>query len=197
MYGRCSHRALERAKPPQRNDFFAMRTRHSIVLIESVLIESTLIEPVLSRSARWTRCSRTIHPAPSIFLRKPATDGAPEAAMSSLERHEARSIEGQPVYRYDAEGLGVAEEEGHGHDSCSHGATFDRHALNEDYSPAYRAGYLYRMRHPNRTWEQAEHDLSLRWDRLRGFSRFAWNDAMPAARAAWEHVGAADRMPEF
>ena len=115
--------------------------------------------------------------------------------MTDFERLEGWTLDGNPVHRHDPDSLSF-DEDVYWHESYRHQATFDRHALYEDYSPAYRAGYLYRMRHQNRSWEQAEHDLSCGWEKIRGVSRLAWSDARPAVRAAWEHVAEIDGQDE-
>ncbi len=55
----------------------------------------------------------------------------------------------------------------------------------DDYSPAYRAGYLYRNEFRDHTWEQAEPELQSGWESNPTTSRLRWEEARPAARAAW------------
>ena len=59
------------------------------------------------------------------------------------------------------------------------GATFD------DYAPAYRAGYEGRAVAGVRTFEEVERDLELKYNESKGSSRLRWDQARPAAHAAW------------
>jgi len=59
----------------------------------------------------------------------------------------------------------------------------------DDYAPAYRAGWESRAAGHDR-WEQVRDDWSRRWDgeqRTHG-SRLKWDEAEPAARAAWDRA---------
>jgi hypothetical protein len=56
----------------------------------------------------------------------------------------------------------------------------------EDYEPAYRAGYETYRRHGARTFEEAETDLRAEYEQSGG--RLAWDQAIPATRAAWNRV---------
>ena len=60
------------------------------------------------------------------------------------------------------------------------GATFD------DYAPAYRAGYEGRAAVPGvRTFEEVERDLERKYNESKGGSKLRWDQARPAAHAAW------------
>ena len=58
----------------------------------------------------------------------------------------------------------------------------------EDYSPAYQLGYSNRAQYQGKSFEQAETSLASDWERTKGQSRLAWQDAKPAAQAAWHRV---------
>ena len=60
----------------------------------------------------------------------------------------------------------------------------------DDYGPAYRAGWEGASRYLRRTRSFDDVECVLRSDyaRIRGRSRFAWDDAKQAARAAWDRV---------
>ena len=58
----------------------------------------------------------------------------------------------------------------------------------DDYSPAYRTGYLGRTQFKGRTYDQAERDLESEYNRAKGASKLAWNDAKHATKAAWHRV---------
>lgn len=59
-----------------------------------------------------------------------------------------------------------------------------------DYDPAYRAGIDAAVRHEGQphTWAELENDLAEDWARYRGDSRLNWEEASPAARAAWDRA---------
>lgn len=58
----------------------------------------------------------------------------------------------------------------------------------EDYSPAYQLGYNGRSQYQGKSFEQAETSLASEWERTKGQSRLAWQDAKPATQAAWHRV---------
>ena len=60
----------------------------------------------------------------------------------------------------------------------------------DQYEGAYRTGYEGYGRYGDRTWDEVEADLRSDYDRNRGKSHLAWDDARPAARAAWERLEA-------
>lgn len=62
-------------------------------------------------------------------------------------------------------------------------ATFD------DYGPAYRHGVEAYSRNPNRSFEDAETELSRDWGTARGSSRLDWERAKHASRDAWDRLG--------
>ena len=61
----------------------------------------------------------------------------------------------------------------------------------EDYAPAYRVGYIARLQHDGRSFEDAETELEANFYSSRATSRLTWKDARSASRAAWER---ADRI---
>jgi len=56
----------------------------------------------------------------------------------------------------------------------------------EDYQAAYRTGYEAYRHHGTRSFEEAEADLRAEYER--SGSRIAWDQAIPATRAAWNRV---------
>ncbi|WP_183024755.1 glycine zipper domain-containing protein [Variovorax sp. UMC13] len=61
-------------------------------------------------------------------------------------------------------------------------ATFD------DYGPAYRHGVEAYSRNPNRSFDDAETELSRDWGTARGSSRLDWERAKHASRDAWDRL---------
>ena len=59
-----------------------------------------------------------------------------------------------------------------------------------DYRPGYRTGYEAARRHigESRSFDDLEPELRAYYERVKGKSRLAWEDAKHAARAAWDRV---------
>ncbi len=55
------------------------------------------------------------------------------------------------------------------------------------YAPAYRAGYEGRVKYDGRSYDEIEDDLAADYARFRG-NDMTWEEARPAARAAWQRV---------
>jgi hypothetical protein len=62
------------------------------------------------------------------------------------------------------------------------GATYD------DYGPAYGFGVETASRHPGRSFDDAELELSRQWTSRTGTSTLGWNQAKDAARDAWDRL---------
>jgi hypothetical protein len=57
----------------------------------------------------------------------------------------------------------------------------------EDYAPAYCVGYAGHAQYGG-SFEDAERSLLANWERIKGDSRLALEDAVPAMRAAWDRM---------
>lgn len=65
----------------------------------------------------------------------------------------------------------------------------DDYSYDTDYAPAYRYGVESRNRYRDRTWDTGlESDLSSEWERAKGKSKLAWNDAKDAVRDSWDRT---------
>ncbi len=62
------------------------------------------------------------------------------------------------------------------------GATYD------DYGPAYGFGVDAARRHPGRSFDDAEFELSRQWTTRNGASTLGWHQAKNAARDAWDRL---------
>jgi hypothetical protein len=58
----------------------------------------------------------------------------------------------------------------------------------EHYAPAYRVGYLGRVKYDGRAYEEIEDELAADYAQDRGDGKFTWEDARSAARAAWDRA---------
>jgi len=91
-------------------------------------------------------------------------------------------------------GKGVAEmidptvEETYWRDNYEARPYVDSKYSFDDYGPAYRYGVDSYQRHSDRTFEEVEPELMRDWDRTKGKSRLAWNDAKHATRDSWNRI---------
>lgn len=60
----------------------------------------------------------------------------------------------------------------------------------DDYAPGYRTGYEAANRYAgkNKAFDDVEPELRAQYERIKGKSRLAWDEARSAARAAWHRV---------
>jgi hypothetical protein len=67
---------------------------------------------------------------------------------------------------------------------------YDKNFTYDDYAPGYRTGYEGAARHlgEHRAFDDFEPELRANYERIKGKSRLAWEDAKEAARAAWHRV---------
>ena len=62
------------------------------------------------------------------------------------------------------------------------------YTYDDDYRPAYEYGWTSRSQHADRSFDEAESDLSRGWDRAKGKSRLSWDKAKMATRDSWHRV---------
>lgn len=58
---------------------------------------------------------------------------------------------------------------------------------DDDYAPAYRHGYNSFGEHKT-TYTEAEKDLAVGWEKVKGKSRLTWEKAKNATKAGWQRV---------
>lgn len=96
------------------------------------------------------------------------------------------------------EAVNPTAEDAYWRDSHASEPYYKKDYTYDDYSPAYRTGYENRGKYADRDFDSAEPELKADWERNKGNSRMAWDDAKQATRAAWHRVeravpGDADR----
>lgn len=79
-------------------------------------------------------------------------------------------------------------EESYWQEQFRHRPYVEREASFDDYGPAYGYGVDGFIKYPDRTFEDAEQDLSRDWERSRGGSELDWSRARHASRDAWVRV---------
>ena len=58
----------------------------------------------------------------------------------------------------------------------------------DDYDRAYSFGVEVASRHPGRTFEEVEPQMSQQWNDVRGESAMRWESARNAVRDAWKRI---------
>jgi hypothetical protein len=81
-----------------------------------------------------------------------------------------------------------AVEEAYWRDNYSSRPYVSGGAKYDDYGPAYRYGADSYTSNPNRSFEEAEPELSSNWGSARGKSSLEWEHAKHASRDAWHRV---------
>jgi hypothetical protein len=105
------------------------------------------------------------------------------AAVGAAVGAVVGAVAGRSVAKADP-----AEEDAYWRDNyasrpyIANGATFD------DYGPAYRHGVDAYSRNPDRSFDDAETELSRDWDTSRGGSKLEWERAKHASRDAWDRL---------
>ena len=87
-----------------------------------------------------------------------------------------------------AESIDPTQEEAYWRVNFADRAYVGEQASFDDYGPAYRYGVDAHINYPGRHFDDIESDLSRDWDRSRGNSKLAWNDAKSATRDAWNRI---------
>ena len=91
-------------------------------------------------------------------------------------------------------GKGIAEmidpkaEDAYWRDSYSTRPYVTPGSTYDDYGPAYRHGVEAYARNPERSFEEAEPELSRDWGTARGRSSLEWEHAKHATRDAWQRL---------
>lgn len=88
-----------------------------------------------------------------------------------------------------AEAVNPTAEEAHWRENYTKEPYYQSGRSFDDYGPAYRLGMNSRMSDDRSDeWTSVEPRLSSEWESTRGNSTLNWQDASPAARAAWDRV---------
>jgi hypothetical protein len=62
------------------------------------------------------------------------------------------------------------------------------YTYDDDYAPAYQAGWESRSRYQGRKFDEVEPELRNDWERTKDKSRLSWEKAKAAVRDAWDRV---------
>lgn len=125
-----------------------------------------------------------------------AAIGAVAGPVGSLVGGVIGAIAGAAAGHAAGEAVNPTEEEAYWRENYTNTSYYQSTAAqhpdldyDRDYSTAYRVGYENRD-HYNQThrFEDAESDLSRKWDEVKGESRLKWEQAKDATRDAWDRV---------
>ena len=89
------------------------------------------------------------------------------------------------------EALNPTVEDGYWRDAYTRGPYYRKDYNYDDYEPAYRTGYTGADRYRGRHFNEVEDMLRSDYERGKGKSRLAWDEAKHATKAAWHRVESA------
>jgi len=89
-----------------------------------------------------------------------------------------------------AESIDPTREDAYWRDNYSDRPYVSAGSSYDDYGPAYSYGVNAYSRDPERSFDDAEADLSTGWKSARGKSSLDWSRAKDATRDAWDRLGA-------
>ena len=82
-------------------------------------------------------------------------------------------------------------EDGYWRDAYTREPYYRKQYSYDDYEPAYRTGYTGADRYRGRSFHEVEDMLRSDYERGKGKSRLAWDEAKHATKAAWHRVESA------
>ncbi len=87
------------------------------------------------------------------------------------------------------EAMDPTREDTYWKDNYKHESYYDKNLSYDDYSPAFRTGYMGRGQYGDRGFDDVEGELRNDYEKSKGSSNLSWDRAKFAARAAWTRVG--------
>lgn len=87
-----------------------------------------------------------------------------------------------------AEAIDPTREEAYWRDHYSNRPYVAQGSSFDDYAPAYALGVEAVGRHPGRSFDDIEPEMSQQWDDRRGASTLRWDRARDAARDSWDRA---------
>lgn len=87
-----------------------------------------------------------------------------------------------------AEAIDPTREDAYWRDNYSDRPYVEQGSSYDDYGPAYGFGVDAAGRHPGRTFDEAEPEMSRQWTDRSGTSSLRWDRAREAARDAWNRA---------
>ena len=114
-----------------------------------------------------------------------AAAGTVAGPVGTLVGAAAGAVVGGLAGKAAAEAIDPTVEEAYWRENYVREPYYRKGVSYDHYAPAYRTGYEGRSKFTGRTFEEVERDLEKNYAQLKGDSSLAWDQARPAAHAAW------------
>jgi hypothetical protein len=108
--------------------------------------------------------------------------------VGTLVGAAAGAIAGGLAGHAAGEALNPTVEDGYWRDAYAKEPYYQSKYSYDDYSPAYRTGYMGAARYRGRTFDEMEDSLRSDYERNKGNSRLGWIEAKHATKAAWHRI---------
>ena len=118
-----------------------------------------------------------------------AAAGAVAGPVGAVAGAVVGGIVGGLAGKAAGEALDPTREDAYWKDNYKNESYYDSNLNYDDYSPAYRTGYIGRSRFGDKDFDDVEADLRADYERNKGSSKLAWDRAKQASRAAWNRGG--------
>jgi hypothetical protein len=117
-----------------------------------------------------------------------AAAGSIAGPVGTIAGAVAGAIAGGLAGKAVAEKIDPTVEEAYWRDSYTKRPYYSKEYTFDDYGPAYSYGYDAYNRYPGKRFEDVEADLSRDWQRAKGKSRLAWENAKDATRDSFQRM---------
>ena len=98
------------------------------------------------------------------------------------------AVAGAMVGKAAAEAIDPTVEDAYWKEHYAEAPYYQPGKTYKDYAEAYRIGYEGRARHRSRTFEEAEADLEVEYNKRRLQDAMSWKECREPAKAAWDRV---------
>jgi hypothetical protein len=114
-----------------------------------------------------------------------AAAGSVAGPVGTLAGAAAGAVVGGLMGKAAAEAIDPTVEEAYWKENYVREPYYQKGLSYDHYAPAYRTGYEGRSKFAGRKFEEVERDLESDYNQNKGTSQLRWDQARPAAHAAW------------
>lgn len=114
-----------------------------------------------------------------------AAAGSVAGPVGTLAGAAAGAVVGGLMGKAAAEAIDPTAEEAYWKENYVREPYYQKGVSYDNYAPAYRTGYEGRSKYSGRKFEEVERDLEQNYAQVKGDSSLSWDQARPAAHAAW------------
>jgi len=114
-----------------------------------------------------------------------AAIGTVAGPVGTLAGAAAGAVVGGLMGKAAAEAIDPTVEEAYWKENYVREPYYQKGVGYDNYAPAYRTGYEGRSKYAGRKFEDVERDLEQNYAQAKGDSSLRWDQARPAAHAAW------------